>query len=66
MDQGNSEMTPTPTQLREIREKAPLTQRAAAERLGVSLKTIQSWEGGWRQIPEPMWKLFQILIGSVK
>ena len=32
--------------VREIREKAGLTQEELAERMGVSLRTIQNWEAG--------------------
>ena len=52
----------TPAKLKQARRKAGLTQQATADLLGVSIKTVQSWEGGWRNMPEPMWRLFLMLV----
>lgn len=49
----------SPAALRQARLDAGLTQRAVADLLGVSIKTVQSWEGGWRTMPEPMLRLFR-------
>lgn len=51
----------TPANLKQARHSAGLTQQATADLLGVSIKTVQSWEGGWRKMPEPMWRLFQLI-----
>jgi DNA-binding transcriptional regulator YiaG len=55
-------MNPTREQIKQARTQAGLTQQAASDLVGVSIKTIQSWEGGWRNMPEPMWRLFNILL----
>lgn len=52
----------TPTEIRQLRIDAGLTQARFALRLGVSLKTVQSWEGGWRKCPEPMQRLMRLAI----
>jgi DNA-binding transcriptional regulator YiaG len=49
-------------EIKQARLDAGLTQRATAELLGVSIKTVQSWEGGWRNMPEPAQKLFELLM----
>ena len=54
----------TPNEIKQARQSAGLTQQALADLLGVSIKTVQSWEGGWRNMPEPMWRLFQLLTSS--
>lgn len=38
--------------LKELREKAKLTQKAAAELLGVPFRTYQNWEYGQRTPPD--------------
>lgn len=38
--------------LKELREKAKLTQKAAAELLGVPFRTYQDWEYGKRTPPD--------------
>ena len=53
-------MNPTPTQIKQARTQAGLTQQAAADLVGVSIKTVQSWEGGWRTISPPTWELFKM------
>lgn len=40
-----------PTRLRDAREAANLTQSELAERLGVSMRSVQGWESGVR--PQP-------------
>ena len=42
-------VTPTPQEVRRIREALGLSQQAFAERLGVSVGTVQSWELGRRR-----------------
>ena len=59
-------MNPTPTQIKQARQQAGLTQQAASDLLSVSIKTVQSWEGGWRNMPAPMWRLFNLLTGASK
>ena len=54
----------TPAEIKQARQAAGLTQQAAADLLGVSIKTVQSWEGGWRTMPESTARLFAMLIAS--
>lgn len=55
---------PTVDEIKELRLKAGLTQRQAAEMCDVSLRTWQSWElkKSGNQMPSGMWKLFRILV----
>lgn len=43
------------------RVAAGLTQQAAADLVGVSVKSWEAYEGGWRNIQPPTWRLFQLL-----
>jgi DNA-binding XRE family transcriptional regulator len=54
-------MNPTPAQIKQARLTAGLTQQAAADLCGLSIKTWQAYEGGWRKIRPATWKLFQLL-----
>ena len=54
-------MNPTPTQIKQARLDAGLTQQAAADLVGVSIKSWQAYEGGWRNIRPATWRLFQLL-----
>jgi DNA-binding transcriptional regulator YiaG len=53
-------MIPTPTDLRNWRRSytPKLTQKEAAKRLRVSLRTYAAWEGGEWDMPEPEAELF--------
>lgn len=42
--------TPTPDQIRARREKLGLSQEKFAQRIGVSVESVRSWESG-RRIP---------------
>ena len=53
-----------PTEIKQARQQAGLTQSAFAALLGVSIKTVQAWEGGWRTCPEPMQKLIRLVLSS--
>lgn len=55
---------PTVDEIKELRVKAGLTQRQAAEMCDVSLRTWQSWElrNSGNQMPAGMWKLFRIMV----
>jgi transcriptional regulator with XRE-family HTH domain len=51
--------------LRQLREKGGLTQAALAERAGLSLRTVQSWEQGQRSPVSPdFFKLVKALGAS--
>ena len=54
----------TPTQIKQARQQAGLTQQAAADLVSVSIKSWQAYEGGWRNIRPATWQLFQLLTKS--
>ena len=49
-----------PERFRTERKTAGLTQTAAAEYLGVSLRTVRNWETGCNRIPYPAFKLVRM------
>ncbi len=49
----------TPLQIKAARKKLGLTQKQAAELIGVSSKTWQQWELGQRLMHEAFWVLFE-------
>ena len=59
---------PSPLMLRDLRERAGLTQQAAAALLGVGDKTWRDWEAGRRRMPAGMMELLCIVlaVGTVE
>lgn len=55
---GNA-MSPDPAAIRAARKAAGLTQTAAAELIGSTLRTIQDWEAGKAAMHPGLWDLFQ-------
>lgn len=56
-------MIPTPQQIETARRNASLTQKQAADLVGVKLITWQRWEGKTARktaIPAGLWELFLI------
>jgi DNA-binding transcriptional regulator YiaG len=51
---------PSPTEVKDARHRAGLTQSQAAALVGVSLRSWQYWEEGGRQMQSSKWELFQI------
>jgi putative transcriptional regulator len=51
---------PSPTEVRDARIRAGLTQSQAAALVGVSLRSWQYWEEGGRQMQSSKWELFLI------
>lgn len=51
--------SPTPAQLKKLREKCGLTQSDAASILHVSLRTWQNWEAGKYEMFPAFWQVFQ-------
>lgn len=47
---------------REARKAAGLTQTAAAQLIGATLRTWQDWEGGRRNMPHAKYALFCMLV----
>jgi DNA-binding transcriptional regulator YiaG len=57
---------PSPTEIREARHRAGLTQSQAAALVGVQPRAWRYWEGGGRKMGAGVWELFQIKIGGLK
>lgn len=49
-------------EFKRLREKMAWTQAQAALYLGVSEKAVQSYEQGWREPPDVLWKEFLLII----
>ena len=49
---------PTPSQIRELRAAAGLTQKQSAELCGVSVRAWKGYEAGDYSMSEPVWRLF--------
>jgi len=52
---------PDPAEVRAARDAAGLTQQAAADLIGASMRIWQDWEGGQRRMPWAKFELFCIL-----
>ena len=48
-------------EIREIRKKAGMTQSVFASYMGVSIKTVEAWEGGRTHPTGPVFRLLDIL-----
>jgi len=46
----------------ELRKKTGLSQRKFAEKFHIGLRALQSWEQGWRDIPESTLYMIQRII----
>lgn len=56
---------PSPTDIREARIRAGLTQEQAGALIGApSRRTWQNWETGRRNMPAAKWELFQLKIAG--
>jgi DNA-binding transcriptional regulator YiaG len=58
-------MTPTPDQIREARQRAGLSQTAAAALIGKPLRTWQNWEApigspGHRKMDAALWEYWNM------
>jgi DNA-binding transcriptional regulator YiaG len=51
----------TPTDFRTIRNEAALTQSGLAARLRVTLRAVQQWESGERNVSGPVSLLMELL-----
>ena len=51
----------TPTALKSARAALGLTQGGLAEALGVSRRTVEQWECGGRNIPEPLARVIRLV-----
>jgi DNA-binding XRE family transcriptional regulator len=52
---------PATFEIKQARLSAGLTQQAAADLVGVSIKSWQAYEGGWRNIRPSTWSKFKTL-----
>lgn len=55
---------PSPTEIREARVKAGLTQSQSAALVGVQPRAWRYWEGGGRKMTAAVWELFLIKTGT--
>lgn len=51
--------SPGPAQIRALRRAAGISQTGLADRLGVSLRTVQGWEGGESSMQPGTWMYAQ-------
>lgn len=58
--------TPSPADVRAMREDAGLTQKEAAAEVYVDLRTWQKWEGAERTMPAGLWELFLLKTGVLR
>jgi len=57
---------PIPAEIRQAREKAGLTQPAAADLLHVTPRAWKMWEAGDRKMHPAFWELLTIKLKRVK
>lgn len=62
----NPNRNPKPMDIVNVRTKAGLTQKSAANLLFVTESAYKKWEIGIRQMPVGYWKLFQLRLGIIK
>jgi DNA-binding transcriptional regulator YiaG len=53
--------SPSADTIRGARLEAGLTQQQASDLIYVTIRSWQSWEQGWRQMPPGLWKFFLLL-----
>jgi len=51
--------------IKRLRDNLDITQAEMATILGISLKSVQSYEQGWRKIPPYIEKMVLLLIGNL-
>lgn len=51
-------------EIRDVRKKAGMTQSVFASYMGVSVKTVEAWEGGRTHPTGPVFRLLDILSAS--
>ena len=59
-------LLPTPLDVRSIRHELELSQSSLADLLGVSVRTVQSWEQGWRQPGSALERTILLLIMTLR
>lgn len=58
MKKATQPSAPSGDEIRKARERAALSQTAAADLLGVSLRTWQNWEADVHQMRPAFWRVF--------
>ena len=58
--------SPSPTEVRELRERHGLTQTQAATLVHANLRGYQRWELGERVMRADTWELMRIKLGEIK
>lgn len=53
---------PRPAQIRAVREKAGLSQTAAADLISSNMRTWQDWEAGVASMHPAFWELFRLKV----
>jgi DNA-binding transcriptional regulator YiaG len=57
-------MTPTPSDIKKVRESAGLTQIQAAELIYSTRRTWQDWEAGINPMHPALWELFKLKVSG--
>lgn len=57
--------SPTPAQVREMRDQIDMTQEQAAAFVHSSTRTWQAWELGQNPMPMAIWELWHLKIGRL-
>lgn len=56
---------PTPDEIKRVRDRARLTQTAAAALVYTTLSGWQRWEAGERQMHPGLWELFRAKVATL-
>lgn len=57
-------MSPTPTEIKKVRQAAGLTQEAAAGLIYSTRRTWQDWEAGINAMHPALWELFKLKLSD--
>lgn len=57
---SNPSRNPTPSEIKEARAQAGITQEEAGKMLHTTVRVWQQWEAGDRRMHPAMWELFRI------
>jgi DNA-binding XRE family transcriptional regulator len=57
-------MNPEPSQIKEVRKRAGLTQTQAAELIYSTKRTWQGWEAGINSMHPALWELFKLKVSG--
>tara|TARA_Y100000114_G_C11587602_1_gene244135 strand:+ start:419 stop:610 length:192 start_codon:yes stop_codon:yes gene_type:complete len=57
---------PTPTEIKQARLDAGLTQTEFGALVDSAMRTVQDWEAGKRNMPSTKWKIIKIELAELK